>query len=104
MFSRLPISLPCPVPVLPGTPQTMRDGDAIPIEERSEACAVDAFWMLGGQVLCDVHAQEACGLLGIDYADLLDEAGGEFDTEAKPWAERFRYPQDRVKRGTPHGT
>jgi hypothetical protein len=104
MFCRLPISLPCPVAVLPGTPQTMRGDDVIPMEERTEACALDAFWMLGGQLLCDVHAREACELLGIDYEDLLAEAGGPARCETVPWPERHRYEQTMVKRGTPRGT
>jgi hypothetical protein len=103
-FSRLPISLPCPVAVLPGTPQTMRDGDVIPMEERTEACAVDAFWAIGGQIVCDVHLREACELMGIDFEDLVDEAGGAASCEATPWEERHRYEQSMVKRGTPGGT
>jgi hypothetical protein len=95
-FTRLGISLPCPVPVIPGTPDTMRDGEPIPLDERTEKCAVDAFWMIGGQVTCDVHLREACGLLGIDYDDLLAEAGGEFRTEGKPWRERHRYRQEGI--------
>lgn len=102
-FSRLPISLPCPVAVLPGTPTTMRDGDVIPMEERTEACAVDAFWAIGGQITCDVHLREACELMGVDYDDLVEEAGGHASCEDAPWEERFRYPQENVKRGTPGG-
>jgi hypothetical protein len=102
-ISRLPISLPCPVAVLPGTPQTMRDGEPIPMEERTEACAVDAFWAIGGQILCDVHLREACELLEIDFDGLVDEAGGSASCEDKPWAERHRYEQSIVKRGTPGG-
>lgn len=96
-FTRVPISLPCPVPVVPGTPDTMRDGEPIPLEERTERCHVDAFWMIGGQLTCDVHLRVACELLGIDYDDLLGEAGGEFSTENRPWHERSRYPQDMAQ-------
>jgi hypothetical protein len=107
-IARLPISLPCPVPVLPGTPDTMRDGEPIPLEERTEACAVDAFWMIGAQVCCDIHFRIALDLLKLDYDDVQEEAAGNYDIpaepllehwrkeEAKPWAERFRYPQSSV--------
>lgn len=95
-FARLPISLPCPVPVVPGTPDTMRDGEPIPLEERTEKCAVDAFWMIGGQVTCDIHLREACGLLGIDYDELVEEAGGAFSIESKSWHERHRYRQEDI--------
>lgn len=92
-FLRLPLSLPCPVPVLPGTSTTMRDGDPIPLDERTEACHVDAFWLIGAQVTCDVHLREACGLMGIDYDELDAESGGPYATEDSPWEERHRYPQ-----------
>jgi hypothetical protein len=95
-FMRLPISLPCPVPVVPGTPDTIRDGEPIPLQERTERCAVDAFWMIGGQVMCDVHLRVACALLGVDYDELLAEAGGEFRVEGKPWHERHRYAQEDI--------
>lgn len=101
-FQRVPISLPCPVPVLPGTPDTVdADGEPIPIERRTEACAVDAFWLIGAQLCCDVHARQACELLGIDYDELLAEAGGPFRTEEKPWHERHRYPQADAKVNPP---
>lgn len=105
-IARLPISLPCPVPVFPGTPDTMRDGEAIPMEERTEKCCVDAFWMLGAQITCDVHLRVACELMDIDYEGLLDEAAempgyskAEMlaawrEREAVPWAERHRYAQE----------
>jgi hypothetical protein len=100
-FARIPISVPCPVPVLPGTPDTMRDGDAIPMEERTERCHVDAFWFIGGQPTCDVHLRVACGLLEVDYDDLCAEAGGPFTSEEKPWSERYRYPQSDAVDGPP---
>jgi hypothetical protein len=92
-FMRLPISLPCPVPVVPGTPDTCRGDEPIPLEQRTERCCVDAFWMIGGQITCDIHLREACRFLGIDYDDLLAEAGGPASTEDKPWHERHRYAQ-----------
>lgn len=101
-FMRLPISLPCPVPVVPGTPDVLRDdGEPIPMAERTEACAVDAFWMIGAQVCCDVHLRDCCTLLGLDYDGLLEEAGGPASTENKPWAERHRYDQEDAKKSPP---
>jgi hypothetical protein len=98
---RVGLSLPCPIPVLPGTPDTMRDGEPIPIEERTEACAVDAWWFLGLQLLCDVHLREACELLGMDFAGVVEQAGGLHETEKKPWAERRRYEQELAKKAPP---
>lgn len=93
-FVRLPISLPCPVPVIPGTPDVLdSDGQPIDIAERTETCNVDAWWAMGAQVSCDVHMRIACGLIGVDYEDLLAESGGPFPSERKPWVERKRYPQ-----------
>lgn len=100
-FTRLSISLPCPVPVLPGTPETMREGEPVSLDERTEACAVDAFWMIGGQLTCDVHLRQACELLDIDYASLEEESGGPYTTEEKPWAERRRYDQESARKGEP---
>lgn len=91
---RVPVSLPCPVPVLPGTPDTMRDGEPIPLEERTERCAVDAFWMVGAQVLCDVHLAVFCEVAGIDFDDLVEEGGGRTERMDRPWHERHRYAQD----------
>ena len=97
-FARLPFSLPCPAPVLPGTPDTMRNGKPIPLEERTEKCAVDAFWMIDAQVTCDVHLRVFCELMDLDYDELLADAGGEARAvESKPWHERHRYPQDDAR-------
>jgi hypothetical protein len=89
----------------------MRDGEPIPMEDRTEKCCVDAFWMIGAQVTCDVHLRVACNVLGIDYEGLLDEAAESPDYgypkaeilagwqryESVPWAERHRYPQEMAK-------
>ena len=84
---RIPISLPCNVPVLPGTPDT----DA-PIEQRTERCAVDAWWMLGQATICTLHLR---GVLPDVLADV--EADPEFHgynaTELLPWVQMHRYEQ-----------
>lgn len=98
-ITRLPISLPCPVPVVAGTPNTRDDdGEPIPLDERTERCAVDAFWMMGLQVTCDVHLRDACEVGGIDFDGVVAEAGGLFSSEQKPWADRHRYSQDEAER------
>lgn len=79
--------------VVPGTPDVMRDGEPIPLEERTERCCVDAFWMIGRQVVCDIHLKAALPLLGIEsgYEGLLEEG--------QPWHERHRYPQEEAAQG-----
>jgi hypothetical protein len=138
-IARLPLSLPCPVPVMPGTGETTEPCHAcgggrvtvtlpmgpddtmvktecevcggtgqapVPISLRTEKCHVDAWWMLGGQVTCDIHLKLACQYLGLDYNSMLIEAAGVYGEtaagvlagcqmdESIPWAERHRYPQD----------
>ena len=99
-ITRLPLSLPCPVPILPGSDgETDRDGEPAPLEERTEACAVDAYWMLGGQITCDLHLRKACEHLGIDFDGLVEESGAE-GTD-RPWSERPRYEKDSAKLAAP---
>lgn len=86
-IARMPMSLPCPVPVLPGT-SDIGDGD---MSKRTECCAVDAYWAMGSQVTCDVHLRVACGLIGVDFDEVAEEMGGLHAVEMKPWAERYRY-------------
>ena len=93
LFFPLPIQLACPVRVTP-TGDTMRNGEPIPMEERTERCAVWAHWMIGGQVSCDVHTAIACELLGIDFDDLVTEAGRRVEDARSPWAERRRSTQE----------
>lgn len=88
---RVNISLPCTIPVLPGTPDT----DA-PIEQRTEVCAVDAFWVVGLAHICDHHLAQA---LGEDFAEVT--AGHEATYHGMPWAERHRYDQESTRRGLP---
>lgn len=99
-YGRVGLSLPCMLPVVPGTPRT----DA-PIEERTETCNVDAWWTLGAAFVCDLHFREALAILEEDYdalvarcrADMAEDFGQAPEipnaTERKPWAEMHRYPQ-----------
>lgn len=94
---RVPISLPCQVPVLPGTART----DA-PIDERTECCATDAFWMIGRAMICDLHLRE---ILGAEYEDTCGDV--ELNrSEQGPWEERHRYAHADVGHypGHPHCT
>jgi hypothetical protein len=99
---RMPITTPCPVRILPGSNGvTMRDGEPVPIEERTELCAVDAGWMLGSQRVCDVHLREACGLVGIDFDGVVDEVCTPYgEHEAAPFRERVGQPWEARKRYT----
>ena len=97
-FLRLPISLPCPVPIRPGDPSNLdADGEPLPLEDRTERCAVDAFWMVGNQVTCDVHLRQFCAIAGLDYDDIEREAGGPFSIEQLPWHQRHRYSQEQAE-------
>jgi len=93
-FTPLPIQVACPVPVTPEGATMDAAGEPISIEERTERCAVWAHWMIGRQVSCDVHTAQACELLGIDFDDLVREAGRRVEDARKPWAERRRSTQE----------
>jgi hypothetical protein len=87
---RVPVSLPCQVKVVPGTPVA----DA-PLELRTEFCAVDAWWMVGLGMMCDLHLR---GFLGESYATLGLPEGFEYNTlELLPWEEMPRYPQEQAE-------
>jgi hypothetical protein len=88
-ITRLPISLPCNVPVDPTT------GNAdLPLEQRSEKCATDAFWMVGAVPTCDSHLRLVCEITEIDYDGIWHEMGEEAPPpDATPWLERHRYSQ-----------
>ena len=92
-FTLLPLLglVPCCVPVVPGTPLARG-----PMEGRSELCAVEAAWMTGAAPTCDIHLQYVCAELGIDYDDLLAEAGRDPEAAAVPWEERDRLPQSQA--------
>lgn len=82
---RVPISLPCNVPVLPGTPDC-----SAPIDQRTERCAVDAYWMVGRAMVCDHHIR---GALEDDMLAVLREEYPWVE-EPPPWAEMTRYAQE----------
>lgn len=90
----LPIQLACPVPVTPDGRTVDDDGEPIPMEDRTERCAVWAHWMIGGQVSCDCHTLMACDMLGIEFDGLVLEAGRKVEDARKPWSERRRSTQE----------
>ncbi len=82
---RVPISLPCQVPVLPGKPVI----DA-PIEQRTERCAVDGWWMVGRAIICTHHLREM-------MPDVFEAYMGDLNSrETIPWAEMHRYDQEQA--------
>jgi hypothetical protein len=93
--ARVGLSLPCAVPVIPGTPDT----DA-PLTERTEKCHVDAWWFVGAVPCCDIHFRAFCEMAGDDYEAVCAEfrANGWPNTpnekETRPWAEQHRYAQE----------
>lgn len=103
---RLPLTSPCPVPVTPQGATLTDDGDPIPLDERTELCAVDAGWMMGAQRVCDVHLRIACAFVGIDFDGVVREAFEPYGEDAvvkalartaQPWEERHRYSQDEAR-------
>jgi hypothetical protein len=97
-FTPLPIQVACPVPVTPDGRVVGDDGEPLPMEKRTEYCAVYAHWMIGGQVSCDVHTALACEITGIDFDGLVEEAGRSVAAARRPWAERERCPQEDAQR------
>lgn len=94
VFMPLPIQLACPVPVTPDG-RTMDDnGEPLPMEERTDRCAVWAHWMIGGQVSCDIHTAIFCDVAEIDFDELVEEAGRDIDDARLPWASRERSTQE----------
>jgi hypothetical protein len=101
---RVSLSLPCTVPVVPGTP----DADA-PIEERTETCNVDAWWIIGIAHICHRHLREVVGIesMGELIAQLITDdwlATVPSEQERLPWSEQHRYEQrpDLLWEGHPH--
>lgn len=97
-FTPLPIQLACPVPVTPDG-RTLDDaGDPIPLAERTERCAVWAHWMIGLQIACDYHTRVACEAMGVDFDDLVIEAGRSVEDARRPQSERERSTQEDAAR------
>jgi len=104
---RVPLTTPCPVPVTPEG-ETLRDGEAIPMEERTELCAVDAQWLIGAQRCCDIHMAGVFELGVIDgtFEGLVRETFLPYGEDAvvtalarvtAPWSSRKRYSQDEAR-------
>lgn len=105
-FTRLPLTSPCPVPVEPGTGRTFDDaGEPLPMEERTELCAVDAQWMIGNQRVCSFHLRELFdrGFFDGDYDSLVRDAydpeyvEDTLEEHRRPWADRHRYSQEEAR-------
>jgi hypothetical protein len=103
---RVPLTTPCPVPVTPEGRAVDEQGEPIPMELRTELCAVDAGWMLGGQRVCDCHLREVIDVVGAldgSFDDVVREAFAEYEPEqavlrsARPWSERKRYSQAEAR-------
>lgn len=105
-FMRMPITTPCPIPVEAGTGRTFgNDGDEpLPLDKRTELCAVDAGWMIGAARICDFHLRELFdrGFFDGGYDSLVRETFEEYGDDCVrehleharvPWADRKRYSQ-----------
>jgi hypothetical protein len=83
------------VPVVPGTPSI-----EAPIEERTETCNIDAWWVIGIAFTCDIHLRLLIG--DEEYERLRDqcEAEGPWDMtrdrerDSVLWNQRHRYEQN----------
>lgn len=69
--TRVSLSMPCSVPVLPGT----KDANA-PIEQRTDKCATEGWWWVGERPICDPHFREFVGMVGDNYAEIVSEFRG----------------------------
>lgn len=80
------------VPVVPGTPDT-----DVPVEQRTETCNVDAWWIMGRAPICHRHLGHP-DAMGPEFREALIEElelQGHVpnESEARPWVEQHRYPQ-----------
>lgn len=97
-IGRVGLSVPCEVPVVPGTPEV----DA-PLELRTETCSVNAWWWVGAIPTCDYHLRIALELMGDDYDEVVKDLRAKGypeveipnETERKPWSKQYRYPQSK---------
>jgi hypothetical protein len=71
-FVRTPILFDCPVPVN-GDGDSMRDGEPIPLEERTPKCGAKAPYLIGSQIVCEAHLRQACDLMGIEADEVIDD-------------------------------
>jgi len=105
---RIALTTPCPVPVTPDGRTLDEFGEAIPLSERRELCAVDAEWMIGAQRCCDVHlaAVFEMGALHGTFEELIEETFAQYgdygiqqakERMLRPWAARKRYSQDEAR-------
>jgi hypothetical protein len=105
---RIALTTPCPVPVTPDGRTLDEYGEAIPLSERTELCAVDAEWMIGAQRCCDVHlaAVFEMGALNGTFEELIEETFAEYgeygialakERMLRPWEARKRYSQDEAR-------
>lgn len=69
-FAHSPIAFDCPVPVT-ADGDTFRDGEPIPIDERTTKCGASAPYLIGAQIVCEKHLRQACDLMGLDPDDIL---------------------------------
>jgi len=87
---RVGLSLPCMVPVRPGTP----DATGQVGTERTETCRVDAWWVVGRAMMCSHHLREVLG--GERFDEIVSglESGHVVTLhprETLPWGEQHRY-------------
>lgn len=85
---RVPISLPCTVPVLPGTPTA-----EAPAALRTERCAVDAWWVIGRAPICTLHLFQ---VIGEEKVRGLFPEFTPCPTELLTWGEMHRYGQSEA--------
>jgi hypothetical protein len=104
---RVAFTTPCPVPVEPGTGRVVDEhGQPLPLEARTELCAVDAEWLIGSQRVCSHHLRELWDLVGLGpgtYEDLVRQSYDPDYVEVAlarhllPWGERHRYSQEEAQ-------
>jgi hypothetical protein len=110
-ITRLAEPQACLVPVRPGT-----EGDCSPpeqdLDDRTEPCATDAWWLLGDLVICDQHLRYFLQHAGDDYDAMLAEYQGQFpdvddvpnDVEQLAWSDRPRHDLKKVHRTSASNT
>lgn len=85
---RVPASLPCHVPVLPGTGEQDAPG-----EQRTETCSVDAWWLLGRAMVCTFHLRRMLGAEAVEQL-IAELPRGIHENENGPWEQMRRYEQN----------